>query len=58
VQTAAWGYVRLRLETYSDGDLEQWAARLRATGWNEIYVYFMHEPTAPAYAQTLMKFAV
>jgi uncharacterized protein YecE (DUF72 family) len=57
VETAAWGYVRLRLETYSDADLEQWAARLQATGWKHIYVYFMHEPTAPAYAQTLMKFA-
>ena len=57
VETAPWGYVRLRLETYSDADLEQWAKRLAATRWTEIYVYFMHEPTAPAYAQTLMKFA-
>jgi len=57
VQTAPWGYVRLRLETYSDADLEQWAGRLAATAWREIYVYFMHEPTAPAYAQTLMRHA-
>src|SRR5512144_1061484 len=57
VETAPWGYVRLRLETYSDADLEQWAHRLAATGWRETYVYFMHEPTAPAYAQTLMRFA-
>jgi uncharacterized protein YecE (DUF72 family) len=57
VETAPWGYVRLRLETYSESDLEQWAKRLAATGWSETYVYFMHEPTAPAYAQTLMKFA-
>jgi uncharacterized protein YecE (DUF72 family) len=57
VQTAPWGYVRLRLETYSDDDLQQWAAKLAATTWREIYVYFMHEPTAPAYAQTLMRFA-
>ena len=55
VETATWGYVRLRLETYSDDDLAQWARRLGATGWREIYVYFMHEPTAPAYAQTLME---
>ncbi len=55
VETAPWGYVRLRLETYSDDDLQRWASRLRATGWREIYVYFMHEPTAPAYAQTLMR---
>ena len=57
VETAPWGYVRLRLETYADADLEQWARRLAATTWRETYVYFMHEPTAPAYAQTLMRFA-
>jgi uncharacterized protein YecE (DUF72 family) len=57
VETAGWGYVRLRLENYADADLEQWAGRLAATGWKEVYVYFMHEPTAPAYAQTLMRFA-
>ena len=57
VETAPWGYVRLRLETYSDADLEQWARRIEATSWRETYVYFMHEPTAPAYAQTLMRFA-
>lgn len=57
VETAPWGYVRLRLETYSEADLRQWAERLAATSWREIHVYFMHEPTAPAYAQTLMRFA-
>jgi uncharacterized protein YecE (DUF72 family) len=57
VETAPWGYVRLRLETYSDGDLQQWASKLAATAWREIYVYFMHEPTAPAYAQALMRSA-
>jgi uncharacterized protein YecE (DUF72 family) len=54
VETAPWGYVRLRLETYSDDDLQQWARRLEATSWQEIFVYFMHEPTAPGYARTLM----
>jgi uncharacterized protein YecE (DUF72 family) len=55
VETAPWGYVRLRLERYSPADLEQWAQRLTATGWQQIYVYFMHEPTAPAYAQALLR---
>ena len=58
VETAPWGYVRLRLETYSDADLEQWARKLAATQWQRVYAYFMHEPTAPTYAQTLMRFAV
>ena len=57
VETAPWGYVRLRLETYSDDELAQWARRLEATLWREIHAYFMHEPTAPAYAKALMGFA-
>ena len=56
VETAAWGYLRLRLETYSDEDLKQWARRLEATSWRSIHAYFMHEPTAPEYAQALMRF--
>ena len=55
VETAPWGYVRLRLENYSDSDLSAWATRLAATSWEQIHVYFMHEPTAPAYAQTLLE---
>ena len=57
VETAPWGYVRLRLEHYTDDDLRAWAKRLEATSWREIDVYFMHEPTAPAYAKSLMAFA-
>jgi uncharacterized protein YecE (DUF72 family) len=57
VRTAPWGYVRLRLESYSDDELRQWAGKLAVAGWGETYVYFMHEPTAPAYAQTLMRMA-
>jgi uncharacterized protein YecE (DUF72 family) len=57
VETAPWGYVRLRLENYSDDDLAGWAARLAATGWQEVYAYFMHEPTAPGYAATLTRLA-
>jgi len=57
VETAPWGYVRLRLETYADAELKLWAQRLSQTGWREVFVYFMHEPTAPAYAQTLMRHA-
>jgi len=57
VETAPWGYVRLRLEEYSDHDLAQWAERLRATSWSDAYVYFMHEPTAPGYAAALLRTA-
>ena len=57
VETAPWGYLRLRLENYSEDDLARWAGRLAATGWSETFVYFMHEPTAPEYAKTLMRVA-
>jgi uncharacterized protein YecE (DUF72 family) len=50
VETAPWGYVRLRLENYAEADLLAWASRLAATQWDEVHVYFMHEPTAPGYA--------
>jgi hypothetical protein len=46
------------METYTQDDLRRWAERLGATTWERINVYFMHEPTAPAYAQTLMSFGV
>ena len=54
VETAPWGYLRLRLESYSEGDLEKWIERLAGTRWQEAYVYFMHEPTAPGYAASLL----
>ena len=57
VETAPFGYIRLRLEEYSEDDLARWSERLLATGWQEIFVYFMHEPTAPPYAQTLLRHA-
>jgi uncharacterized protein YecE (DUF72 family) len=49
--------VRLRLEQYAPDELRAWAERLAATRWREVYVYFMHEPTAPAYAEALMRYA-
>jgi len=43
VETAPWGYVRLRRPDYTDEDLERWAARLRSTGWDRTFVFFKHE---------------
>lgn len=57
IETASWGYVRLRLESYTEADLQRWAEKLAATGWQQVSAYFMHEPTAPAYAQALMRYA-
>jgi uncharacterized protein YecE (DUF72 family) len=57
VETASWGYVRLRLEAYTARELGQWAERLASSRWSAVYAYFMHEPSAPEYAQALMKLA-
>ena len=55
VETAPWGYVRLRLEHYSDDDFKRWVERLKAPKWDTVYAYFMHEPTAPPYALNLQR---
>jgi uncharacterized protein YecE (DUF72 family) len=55
VETAPFGYLRLRLENYSDAELAAWSERVAGTGWQSVYAFFMHEPTAPAYARSLMR---
>lgn len=57
VETTDWGYLRLRLDHYSEADLQAWMARLRATRWKTAYVYFRHEITAPGYAAQLIELA-
>jgi uncharacterized protein YecE (DUF72 family) len=49
-------YIRLREPPYTEGDLEELAAKLRPPA----YVYFRHEdePTAPAYAERLAAMVV
>ncbi|MBW2279983.1 MAG: DUF72 domain-containing protein [Deltaproteobacteria bacterium] len=48
VSTAPWGYLRLRRPDYSPADLSAWAERLRATGWDEVFVFFNHEEAGAA----------
>jgi uncharacterized protein YecE (DUF72 family) len=55
VETAPWGYLRLRLQAYEEADLARWVQRIAATRWQEAHVYFMHEPTAPGYAAALLR---
>lgn len=45
--TADWGYVRLRREAYTDAELEDWAIRITALGWQEAFVFFKHKESAP-----------
>jgi uncharacterized protein YecE (DUF72 family) len=54
---APFRYLRLREPPYSEQELEEWAARIRALVESgiEVHCYFRHEdePTAPHYAERL-----
>jgi uncharacterized protein YecE (DUF72 family) len=56
VETASWGYLRLRDADYSDAELDAWAVRIARDGWRDAFVYFRHEETAagPALATRLL----
>ena len=41
--TAAWGYLRLRREDYTEAELDAWVERIRAVPWEEVFVFFKHE---------------
>jgi uncharacterized protein YecE (DUF72 family) len=45
VETADYGYFRLRDEGYQQADIERWAqvVKERASKWRETFVYFKHE---------------
>ncbi len=43
VETADWGYLRLRGEGYGAEELAAWQTRIRATRWGEAFVFFKHE---------------
>jgi len=59
VSTAAWGYVRLRRENYSDEALADWIKKLKSQPWEEAYVFFKHEDagTGPKLAARFLELA-
>lgn len=56
VQTASWGYLRLRKPDYGEATLKEWAARVEAAGWERAFVFFKHEDDAagPEMAERFM----
>lgn len=56
VQTASWGYLRLRRTEYSDEQLAAWARRIESQGWSDTYVFFKHEDEGkgPAFAKRFL----
>jgi hypothetical protein len=56
VRTASWGYVRLHAAAYDDARLLRWAERIR-DAWDEAWVFFSHEDTAPHLVQRMIAIA-
>ena len=46
INTAPWGYLRLRRSGYTDDDLSQWTERILAQKWEKAFVFFKHEEEA------------
>jgi uncharacterized protein YecE (DUF72 family) len=55
VPTAAFGYLRLRRDTYPKKALRAWRERIAKQPWQEAFVYFKHESKAPQQALDLMQ---
>ena len=58
-KTADWGYLRLRRVNYSEENLIEWAARIRAQNWKETFLFFKHEDagTGPKLAAQFLSIA-
>jgi uncharacterized protein YecE (DUF72 family) len=57
VSTAHWGYLRLRREEYTRGDLKKWMKRVEEQEWEKAFVFFKHEDegAGPKLASQFMK---
>ena len=58
-KTSDWGYMRLRRVSYSESDLKEWIARMRAQEWTNTFVFFKHEDegTGPKLAAQFLNLA-
>ena len=43
VETAGFGYARLRRPGYGEAELRDWAAALQRPAWSDVFVFFKHE---------------
>lgn len=46
INTAQWGYLRLRRSDYTDADLSRWVERTLSQKWKRAFVFFKHEEEA------------
>jgi uncharacterized protein YecE (DUF72 family) len=57
VNTARWGMLRLRRETYPKQKLVEWLDKAKSQKWDEAYIFFKHEDsgTAPKFATQFLE---
>jgi uncharacterized protein YecE (DUF72 family) len=48
INTASWGYLRLRRSDYTDADLLHWKERILSQKWQQAFIFFKHEGEAKA----------
>jgi len=46
INTAPWGYLRLRRSDYTDDYLSRWRERILSQKWDKAFVFFKHEDEA------------
>jgi uncharacterized protein YecE (DUF72 family) len=46
INTASWGYMRLRRSGYTDAGLSQWMKSILSQKWKRAFVFFKHEEEA------------
>jgi uncharacterized protein YecE (DUF72 family) len=59
INTAGWGYARLRRKRYTKKSLVQWIEKIRSLDCTETYVFFKHEDTGtgPNFATRFVELA-
>lgn len=57
INTASWGYLRLRRRDYRAADLLHWKERISSQAWDHAYVFFKHEDEAngPKFANKFLQ---
>ena len=46
IATTNWGYLRLRMASYSDRELKNWIERIKSQPWTDAFIFFKHEDEA------------
>ena len=56
INTAPWGYLRLRRPDYADADLSHWMEGIVSQKWKRAFVFFKHDEEAKKGPEMAMRF--